>query len=398
MRFAGWSKRTNGLGAADGAHAGAIGSSLGKHVATGALAYMLCIAYVHRAVDHLTRCAGYLQNRRNTKGSLVVSDAVWDERRLRIATDSAGVALWSWNVDTDRITMDKRAFDLWDLSHRDGITFEDLSARILPADLDRVREAFNATRAESGAYEIDFRILHGDDVRWVSARGRGDDEGIIGRIMFGVFLDVTVRKLAEEARELIAGEMQHRIKNMFSLMCALSAIASRSTGSKDAMEDDLKTRLLALSAAHDLINLSRDGDKRAVRLGNLLTALLKAYSGAGSHARNITIAAPEFLIGENAVSSVALIVHELATNSAKYGALSSAEGTLDLSCTDDAADLELIWTEKRGPAPAASVTQDGFGSMLTEQVVKQVKGSIARTWTGDGVIVTLRMNKALLAT
>jgi PAS domain-containing protein len=95
------------------------------------------------------------------------------------------------------------------LGHSDErrITFEDLSAHIHPADRDRVRAAFHATRGIIGPYETDFRILVGDEVRWISARGRGDDEGIVGNVMFGVFLDVTGRKQAEEGNELLAGEM-----------------------------------------------------------------------------------------------------------------------------------------------------------------------------------------------
>lgn len=124
-----------------------------------------------------------------------MSPPEWDANRLRIATDAAGVALWSWNVDTDEIALDERAHGLWGVASG-PVTFEDLSARIHPQDLDRVRAAFAATREILGAYEVDFRILHGDQVRWVSARGRGDDQGIVGRVMFGVFLDVTERKLA----------------------------------------------------------------------------------------------------------------------------------------------------------------------------------------------------------
>jgi PAS domain-containing protein len=101
---------------------------------------------------------------------------VWDEKHLRAATTAAGVALWSWNVDTDAITMDERAYDLWEVSKDERqITFEILSRNIHPADLERVRSAFAATRAVVGAYEIDFRILSGSDIRWISARGQGDD-------------------------------------------------------------------------------------------------------------------------------------------------------------------------------------------------------------------------------
>ena len=326
-----------------------------------------------------------------------MNDAVWGERRLRIATDAAGVALWSWNVDTDRIAMDERAFDLWGIPPRDEITFEALSARILPADLDRVREAFIATRDLSGAYDLDFRVLHGDDVRWISARGRGDDEGIVGRIMFGVFLDVTDRKLAEEARELIAAEMQHRIKNLFSLASALANFSSRSTGSKEDMTRDFARRLEALSAAHDLIRPSINDASRAARLCDLLSVLLKPYSTDRARSPAVAIAAAEVPIGEQAASSLALIVHELATNSAKYGALSVAEGMLDISGSVDGDDVCLVWTETGGPGKATPSSAAGFGSMLTERVVKQLRGSIDRAWTGDGLVVTLRMSGRRLA-
>jgi PAS domain-containing protein len=81
-----------------------------------------------------------------------------DIKHLRIATDAAGVALWSWNVDTDEINMDDRGFELWGETKRDKITFADLSSHIHTADRDRVAVAFNATRAHLGAYELDFRI------------------------------------------------------------------------------------------------------------------------------------------------------------------------------------------------------------------------------------------------
>jgi len=96
---------------------------------------------------------------------------VWDSGHLRLAIAAAGVALWSWNVDTNTFTMDARAFELWSVPLSEYVTFDDLSAHIHPADRDRVKAAFVATRALVGAYEIDFRIMVGDEVRWVSARG-----------------------------------------------------------------------------------------------------------------------------------------------------------------------------------------------------------------------------------
>src|SRR6476661_2187256 len=131
---------------------------------------------------------------------------IWNEKHLRAATHAAGVALWSWNVETDAITLDERAYDLWGVSKdQEKVTFEILSKNIHPADLERVRSAFAATRAAIGAYEIDFRILSGNAIRWISARGEGEgEETHADRTLFGIFLDVTQRKLAEEANELLA--------------------------------------------------------------------------------------------------------------------------------------------------------------------------------------------------
>src|SRR5215208_586404 len=119
--------------------------------------------------------------------------------------------------------MDERGYEQWGVSKRKDVTFEDLSAHIHPADRDRVRAAFAATRAILGAYEIDFRIMIGDQIRWISARGQGDDAGIVGRVMYGIFIDVTGRKQAEEGHELLAGEMSHRVKNLLAIASAAAA-------------------------------------------------------------------------------------------------------------------------------------------------------------------------------
>jgi hypothetical protein len=177
----------------------------------------------------------------------------WGDADLRLAIGAAGVALWSWNVDTDRLTMDERAFAMWGQPWSPTVSFEDLSAHIHPADRDRVRAAFAATRALIGPYEIDFRIVADKNGRWVSARGQGSDQGIVGRIMFGVFLDVTGRKQAEEAHELLAGEMSHRVKNLLAIASGLTAITYRSTNTTADMARELTQRLTALGRAHDLV-------------------------------------------------------------------------------------------------------------------------------------------------
>src|SRR4029078_7206949 len=110
---------------------------------------------------------------------------------------------------------------------------------ILPQYLEIFRSAFAATRAVVGSYEIDFRILSGNDIRWISARGQGDDADIAEGGMFGIFLDVTQRKQAEEANELLAVEMSHRVMNLLHIATALTQITSRSAVTKEDMAQKL---------------------------------------------------------------------------------------------------------------------------------------------------------------
>src|SRR5687768_14654939 len=166
--------------------------------------------------------------------------------------------------------MDERAFELWGLPWSDKVSFEELSIHIHPADRDRVRAAFSATRSVAGSYEIDFRICLGDEVRWISARGQGADAGMIDGMMFGIFLDVTGRKQAEEGSELLAGEMSHRVKNLLAIASALTQITSRSAKTTTDMSRDLIGRLSALGRAHDLVRPLPRNEGDAALLGDLV--------------------------------------------------------------------------------------------------------------------------------
>ena len=331
------------------------------------------------------------------KTSGKVASDVWDANRLRIATDAAGVALWSWNVDSDAISMDERSHALWGVP-RGPVTFTDLSVHIHPEDLDRVRATFASTREVLGPYEVDFRILHGNDVRWVSARGRGDDQGIVGPVMFGVFLDVTERKQAEEARELIAGEMVHRVKNLFSIASALAVISERSTTNSTEMSRDLRLRLSALDRAHELVRPAECDSKKTAHLGDLLATLLTPYSGEGPGGDRVRVAVPELFIGDASSTALALIVHELATNSIKYGSLSTAAGTIDVSCVADEREVVITWRESGGPEVVAPKGKGGYGSrLIAGTVAGQFGGSIEFEWLAEGVVVVLRTSTDRLA-
>jgi two-component sensor histidine kinase len=295
--------------------------------------------------------------------------------------------------------MDPLGFELWQLDPSDGLTFEDLSSRIHPADRDRVRAAFIATRSVAGFYETDFRIIVEDQIKWISSRGRGADAGISGRLMFGIFLDVTARKQSEEASELLAGEMSHRVKNLLTIATGLTQLTSRSAASVEDMARDLIQRLMALDRAHDLVRPLPGEQGRAALLGDVLAILLAPYDDSGAFSGRIRIAIPRMGVGEQTATTLAMMFHELATNSVKYGSLSAEAGMLNVSSRADETDLILVWAETGGPEIEGPPTRNGFGTDFVGQTVsRQFRGALDYDWQSSGLVVTIRLRKDRLAT
>jgi two-component sensor histidine kinase len=191
--------------------------------------------------------------------------------------------------------------------------------------------------------------------------------------------------------------MSHRVKNLFAIASALTVIVARSAATPQAMASDLSQRLIALSRAHQLVRPSLGEQRAAVPLADLLGVLLGAYDERGSIGDRIQVSVPEVMVGEASITTLALVVHELATNSLKYGALSTDAGTLGIVCTVDNREVVLVWTEEHGPLIGATRGKAGFGSrLIRDSVVGQLGGSIDFGWLPQGVVVTMRLNKALL--
>jgi two-component sensor histidine kinase len=321
---------------------------------------------------------------------------LWEARNLKRALHAAGVALWSWTLKTDAFAMDEQAFLLWGLPRTEKVAFEDLSSRIHPADRDRVRAAFNATRGIVGAYEIDFRILVGEEIRWVSARGLGSEEEAYKGQMSGIFLDVTGRKQAEEGHELLAGEMSQRVKNLLAIATGLTAMTSRSTSTVEEMAKNLTGRLAAIGRAHDLARPLPGCQGQEVLLGDLIAVLLAPYDDMGAFSGRIRVAVPRMGIGEQAATALSLVIHELATNSLKYGALSDEAGMLDIAGTNNGDEVCIAWTERGGP-PVDGLGAAGFGSALLARSMSQLGGCIETNWSVQGVAVTLNMSPKRLS-
>jgi two-component sensor histidine kinase len=165
------------------------------------------------------------------------------------------------------------------------------------------------------------------------------------------------------------------------------------------MAHELTLRLTALGRAHDLVRpLAGQTEAPSALLGDLLTVLLAPYDDLGAFSGRIRVSVPRMSVGESATTVFALIVHELATNSLKYGALSVDTGMLDVSCSAHDEVVTLVWTETGGPPVRTPRSTPGYGSRLIERsVTEHLRGSINYHWLEGGLAVTLKVDPLRLA-
>ncbi len=206
--------------------------------------------------------------------------------------------------------------------------------------------------------------------------------------------DIDVTKRAHEAQSLLLREMNHRVKNLFAVASGVVALSARSPGSDQELAHTIQSRLAALARAHDL-TLLPDGATAPAKanLKELVQTILSPYD---TEEGRVSIEGPDAVCSSAVSTSLALLLHELATNSIKYGALSQPAGKIVVmwSLTDN---LDLTWTESDGPSIPGPAEHQGFGSVLMNATVKSMSGSLDRTWHPEGVQIRLVVPAARLA-
>ena len=218
-----------------------------------------------------------------------------------------------------------------------------------------------------------------------------------------IFLDVSLRKHHEGQQELLLKEMDHRVKNLFAIIGGMVTLSARSANTPKELAETVQGRLGALASAHQLIrpkHSAAEATKRETTLSELVRKVLSPYAdpvGTGDSART-EIEGPEIPIGAGASTNVALVVHELATNAAKYGALSVPGGRVHISWTLISGRLVLTWKEKDGPLVTGPPEREGFGSMLARRSVSGgLRGDLDFQWKPTGLIVLVSAEMEHLA-
>ena len=195
---------------------------------------------------------------------------------------------------------------------------------------------------------------------------------------------------ALEAQEVLTREMSHRLTNVLQLADSMIRLGARSAGSKADMAQALSGRLQALASAHALVlPASRDAPPSPVEFGALLHTILRPHQDPDGPKPRFTVKGPPFACDEHAVTGLALVIHELATNAAKYGALKSEAGHVECNWRRDGERIILQWTESGGPA-VGMPKHVGFGSQLVQStIVGRFHGAVEYDWRSEGLIVTI---------
>jgi two-component sensor histidine kinase len=208
-------------------------------------------------------------------------------------------------------------------------------------------------------------------------------------ILTVVHRDITERKELEELREAAADELAHRMRNLLSVVNSLISLTAASAVTVEEFKESLTGRMRALAVSQSALRLG----EHSTSLSELFRAELAQYQT--SNGANVTIEVASVPVGPRAAQMLALAVHELATNSAKYGALSSVGGcvavTSALQGEGDKSVLVIKWRETGGP-PVSPPTRQGFGTTLLRQVVaRALRADVALEYRPEGLICRMTL-------
>ena len=261
------------------------------------------------------------------------------------------------------------------------------------AELDVLARVFRGEQVVP--YETERRHKDGRAVQVSVAVSpvRNAEEKIIGASMISRDNDETHR--AHEDQRMLVGEMSHRIRNLFAIASSVLALSARFARTPKDMATAVRSRLDALARAQDLtlptlLATAGPSDNRAT-LHSLIRTIVAPYDNVGHlGAERVTISGPDVPINAVTVAGLALLLHEFATNAAKYGAFSTPAGRINVECRMAGDELQVTWRELGGPVLDGPAVREGFGSMLARATVKQqLGGTILREWNPEGLTIKL---------
>jgi len=310
------------------------------------------------------------------------------EERYRLATEAFQGAVFDYDAAKNLSDRTPRYFEI--IGEKPGAvptTKEGWHERIHPEDWPIFEEA-RRSMYENGApqYEAEYRVRHQDGGWvwvWHRALAMRDERGGVRRVV-GAILDITQRKKAEEHLKLVVNELNHRVKNTLATVQSIAMHTLRASATPEQAYEALQARLMALSAAHNVLTQQNWGH---AKLDSIVAEVLEPYRVV--HADKFRFQGPDIAITPGAAVALSMALHELATNAAKYGALSNQAGQVDVSWQvlgdRHTGRVRLKWNERGGP-PVEKPRRKGFGSRLIERSVAHELGEARIDYRPSGVV------------
>ncbi len=291
----------------------------------------------------------------------------------RAATDAGRVATWVWNLKTDRVSGNKWLPILFGNQEGFQMTAENLLERIVPVSAEKVRAALAASINDDVEYNLDFEMIDG---RWLTGRGRVFQRDSEGKAlsMIGTNVDITGTKTNAERTKFLLREINHRVKNTLAMLQSLARHTLKKHPEPELFMETFSARLSSIAAAHTLLS---DSEWRPVSLRALIDQQITPYVYR-QHDGGLVQQGDDIELPSEQALGMGVLLHELATNAAKYGAFTVPEGIVKLEwkVTGLGVDRMLVmnWKETGGPkvGPAGEA---GFGSFLIKRSLDKILNS-----------------------
>jgi len=305
----------------------------------------------------------------------MAADLIREEWRHALTLEAGRVGSWVWDLRSGEVVANDILRQMFGVTAVNPMHIEDLSAAIDAADQGAVDAALAATFEEGVDYNVEFRV--GSTARWLIARGRVYQRDGAGKplIMMGVMIDVTEARESAEQTRLLLRELNHRVKNTLAMIQSLARQTLRDKPDPQQFIDAFSGRLRTLSEAHSLL---ADRDWSGINLIELLNSQIGPYLARPPE--QLVLEGDDIKLPPDQALGLGLIVHELASNARKFGALSTLSGQVRVNWTISRGDeprIELRWTETGGPA-VIDRAPAGFGTRLIERSLDKVLGSTVK--------------------
>ena len=343
-------------------------------------------AELYRKTRQLERLNAELEDRvRGRTAELEESTArlIESEQRRSMAIAAGKMGSWDWDWVNGDWMWDGGQYQIFGVDpQRFEVTSANIQALLHPEDVEDLRKITAEFTKGARSYEAEFRVNRPDgEMRWCvgTAAATTDKRGRVVRVS-GVTVDITERKRAEERQNLLTREVDHRAKNALAL--AQSIVRLTRADNVKTYVNAVEGRINALARVHTILSLS---SWQGAEISRLVDEEVAAYSMGGQ----IRLSGSELQLQPATAQTLALALHELVTNSAKYGALSTLSGQLSIEWDVENEVLTLTWEETGGPL-VQTPTSRGFGTRsLLASVESQLGGQALFDWRAEGLICRL---------